>query len=493
MPWIQAATQPPGMQPRPRTPHPWYEFKNVADDEAEVLVYDEIGSYWGTCAEDFVRELRNVTARKVTVRVNSPGGSFFDGVTCANALRAHPSTVTVRVEGLCASAASVIAMAGDRIEMAPQTQLMIHDAIGGAYGNAQVMREMVDVLDRISDSIADAYAARAGGTREEWRERTRAETWYSPEEALAAGLIDEALPLPRRGEEPAEPAPPAEPEMRNSWDLSVFRYAGREQAPAPQPIAARITAAIGEGAVCTMPTAGSVLTADVASLVGEQIVNALRAAVTPEPAPAVPAVADTAVAPHDTAVEDGEWDASANEKRLPSPVPVATVKKMYAVYDETTLEDGAVPKTAAKLPHHFVNEDGTPGAASVAAVRNALARLPQTEGLSDAERGAAERHLQAHLDAYHDTDNQATAAPQAQQQIVVQVHLDGRAAGEAFLDATRKAVATKSPPEPAAPATTGLAARAAHLTKPARPAAPTWRDRVAHLNPPSSATTQPAP
>lgn len=484
MPWIEAATKPPGMQPRPRAPRPWYEFKNLADDEAELLIYDEIGNYWGTCAEDFVRELRNVTARKLTVRVNSPGGSFFDGATIANALRAHPSTVTVRVEGLCASAASVIAMAGDRIEMAPQTQLMIHDAIGGAYGNAQVMREMVDVLDRISDSIADAYAARAGGTREEWRERTRAETWYSPEEALAAGLIDEAIPMRRRGEEPAEPTPPAEPEMRNSWDLSVFRYAGREQAPAPH-----VTASAA-------PVAEP-LTADVASLVGEQIANALRAAVAPEPAPAV---ADTAVAPHNTAVEDGEWDASANEKRLPSPVPVATVKKMYAVYDETQVEDGAAPKAAAKLPHHFVNEDGTPGAASVAAVRNALARLPQTEGLSDAERDAAERHLQAHLDAYNDgADNYTPAAHEAQQRVVVDVRLDGQDAVERLVDVLRStackqrlgAVPETEPASALEPA--GLAARTAHL-KPNQPS-PAWRDRVAHLTTtpqPSSATTRTA-
>lgn len=383
MPWIEAATRPPGMQPRPSASHAWYEFKNLADDEAEVLVYDEIGGYWGTCAEDFVRELRNITARKITVRVNSPGGSFFDGVTCANALRAHPSNVTVRVEGLCASAASVIAMAGDRIEMAPQTQLMIHDAIGGCYGNAKDMQDMVDVLDRISDSIADAYAARSGGTREEWRERTKAETWYSPEEALAAGLIDEAIPMPRRGEEPAEPMPPAEPEMSNSWDLSVFRYAGRDKAPAPS------VAAHAKPGPPPAPTTGVTLTADVASLVGEQVANALRAAVTPAPAPA-------------------------------EPEPVAPV---------------VVDPAEAVAPGHAAEGE------------------PET------------------------------------QRIVVQLDADTLAA--AIRKATQSASVTPQP-EPTA-AATGLAARAAHLTKPARPAAPTWRDRVAHLNPPSSATTQPAP
>jgi hypothetical protein len=86
---------------------------------------------------------------------------------------------------------------------------------------------------------------------------------------------------------------------------------------------------------------------------------------------------------------------------------VATVKKMYAYYDEEKAEDGAVPKSACKLPHHFVSSDGSPGAASVNGVRNALARLPQTQGLSDAERSAAEAHLRAHLNAFNgDSDDE---------------------------------------------------------------------------------------
>jgi hypothetical protein len=79
---------------------------------------------------------------------------------------------------------------------------------------------------------------------------------------------------------------------------------------------------------------------------------------------------------------------------------VATAKKMYTYYDADKVEDGAVPKSACKLPHHFVSDDGSPGAASVAGVRNALARLPQTQGLSDAERTAAEAHLKKHLNAF---------------------------------------------------------------------------------------------
>ena len=459
MPFIELPDHIPGLRARAQNnqPKPWYRITNQTADEAEVMLYNEVGGWYGSTADEFIEELRGITAPKILLRVNSPGGSVTEGIAIANALRSHPASVTVQVDGIAASIASVIAMAGDKVRMMPNALLMVHEASGLCVGEAADMIKTAEVLDKISDNIAGAYAARAGGTEAEWRQVMRDETWYRGEEAVKAGLADECMPIPKRGED--EPAP--EPEMRKSFDFTAYGYRGPDR-----------------------PAEKSTLTIDIGSALGEQIANALRAAVTP--APVVPTVADTAVAPHNTAVEDGEWDAGANEKRLPSPVPVASVKKMYAVYDETKTEDGAVPKTAAKLPHHFVNEDGTPGAASVTAVRNALARLPQAEGLSDDERAAAERHLQKHLDAYHDADNQATTSPQAEQRIVVQV--DTAALAAALREANRPAPAEK----PAAPAAAGLAARAAHL-KPARPAAPTWRDRVAHLNPPSSATTQPAP
>jgi len=456
MPFIDLPDRIPGLRMRARGDQPWYQFKNIAADEAELFLYDEIGG-WGTLAEDFIAELKTITAPKLRVRMSSPGGSVFEGIALANALRTHPAEVTVQVDGIAASIASVIAMAGDRVVVQPQAMIMCHDASGMCLGDAQDMQDMADLLDKISGNIADAYAAKAGGTREEWRELMRAETWYTAEEAVEAGLADECMPIPKRGEDQPEP----EPEMRKSFDFAAYGYQGPKQ-----------------------PEDKSTLTIDIGTALGEQIANALRASVTPEPA--TPAVTDTAVAPHNTAVEDGTWDKGVNVGRLPSPLPVATVKKVYAVYDETRAEDGSLPKDACNLPHHFVDADGTPGAASVAAVRNALARLPQTEGLTDTERDEAERHLQAHLDAYNDGADQTATTPEAQR-IVVQ--LDTAALAAALIEASRPAPATATP-EPIA--ATGLAARTAHL-KPARPAAPTWRDRVAHLNPPSSATTQPAP
>lgn len=268
----------------------WYRIVNAADsDEAEVMLYDEIGGWWGYTADEFIRELRQITTSKMRVRVNSPGGSVFEGIAIANALRSHPATVTVQVDGIAASIASVIAMAADRIEMAPQTMMMIHDASGLCYGNAADMAEMEELLDLISDNIADAYAARAGGTREQWRDLMRNESWYLPDEAVAAGLADEAIAVPQRGE-PVEPAEPDEDPMARHFDLAAYGYTGPPQPEPPKPAPPSTT---------PVPAAGEpALTADIRSLIGEEIAAQLAAAVAPateEPPPTHAAAPDEPV------------------------------------------------------------------------------------------------------------------------------------------------------------------------------------------------------
>jgi ATP-dependent protease ClpP protease subunit len=211
-----------------KTPHAhstdWYRITNRADGATEVAIYDEIG-WFGVGASEFINEVRNVSASEITVRLSSPGGDVFDGIAIHNALRAHPAKVTVHVDGLAASIASVIALAGDRVVMQPHSQMMIHDASSMCYGQAADMRELAERLDRQSDNIAGVYAERAGGTVAEWRDRMRGETWFSADEAVAAGLADEVAP--RRNEEDSPP------QVANAWDLSRFRYAGRSAAPAP--------------------------------------------------------------------------------------------------------------------------------------------------------------------------------------------------------------------------------------------------------------------
>lgn len=175
----------------------WYRIENSAADTASIHLYNEIG-YFGTTADDFKADLAKVTAPRVDLHLNSEGGEVFDGIAIRNALQAHPAHVTVHVDALAASIASVIAMAGDRIVMGRNSMMMIHDASSIEMGNAADMRKMADLLDQCSDNLASAYADRAGGTPESWRAAMQATTWYTAEQAVEAGLADEVAPLKER-------------------------------------------------------------------------------------------------------------------------------------------------------------------------------------------------------------------------------------------------------------------------------------------------------
>jgi ATP-dependent protease ClpP protease subunit len=166
-----------------------YEVKNLADGSSEIAIYDEIGP-WGVSAVRFTDELRAINAQSITLRLASPGGDVADGLAILNALRAHPAMVNVIVEGWAASAASFIAMAGDTVQMAPNSMIMIHDAMTICVGNAEEMLETAALLDKHSENIADVYQRRAGGTVAEWRQRMRDTTWFTAQEAVDVGLAD---------------------------------------------------------------------------------------------------------------------------------------------------------------------------------------------------------------------------------------------------------------------------------------------------------------
>ena len=181
----------------------WFRIEpRAAVDEmtsADVFIYDEIGeSFWGggVSASTMATELAALDVDQLAVYINSPGGAAWDGIAIMNAIRRHRAFVTVHVDGLAASAASIIAMAGDKVVMNRGSQLMIHDASGGVYGNATDMEETAGILQKLSDSLADVYAGRTGTDRAGWRDAMKAETWYTAEEAVAAGLADEWVDTP---------------------------------------------------------------------------------------------------------------------------------------------------------------------------------------------------------------------------------------------------------------------------------------------------------
>lgn len=225
------------MRPALATPdgsETWYRVTNTLDGGgspvASISIYGDIGS-WGISASMFVEELKAVDAPEIWLSINSPGGEVFDGLAIHSALRSHRAKVTVQVDSLAASIASVIAMAGDRIIATPHSQFMVHDAQGVACGDPEEMREYADFLDRQSDNIASVYAERAGGTVKQWRARMKATTWYFADEAVEAGLADEVA-------QPQRMSPEEEEQARTvaaAWDLSVYNYAhtSREDAPAP--------------------------------------------------------------------------------------------------------------------------------------------------------------------------------------------------------------------------------------------------------------------
>jgi len=172
----------------------WYEIKNKTD-KAEVWIYEEIGENWwdgsGITAKGFQKELSAIKASQIDLHINSPGGLVFDGITIYNLLKQHPANVTTYIDGLAASIASVIALAGDKIVMADNALFMIHKASGAVYGNSDDMRDFADKLDKVNGSIATTYTSKTGKDETEINDLMKAETWMTAKDALDSGFIDE--------------------------------------------------------------------------------------------------------------------------------------------------------------------------------------------------------------------------------------------------------------------------------------------------------------
>ena len=150
-----------------------------------IELYDEIGGL-GISAKDIRAALRRAPG-DITVRISSPGGSVFDGIAIHNDLLAHDGNVRVEITGVAASIASIVAMAGDTILIAPNAFMMIHDAWALSAGDARTHNEIADVLLKIDGQMAATYAARTGKDVAAIRKMMSAETWFTASEAKAAG------------------------------------------------------------------------------------------------------------------------------------------------------------------------------------------------------------------------------------------------------------------------------------------------------------------
>lgn len=175
----------------------FWEFKAIGN-AGELFLYGEISdtSWWGdeVTPAQFQKDMAAMgEISALDVYINSPGGDIFAGFSIYNILNRHPATKTVHIDGLAASAASVVAMAGDTIKMPENATFMIHDAWTCACGGAEDLRKTADELDRINGQIADIYAARTGREKDEISSLMAAETWMSGSEALDKGFIDEVI------------------------------------------------------------------------------------------------------------------------------------------------------------------------------------------------------------------------------------------------------------------------------------------------------------
>lgn len=172
----------------------WFRMQAGHQSDADIYIYDEIG-FWGGTARQFVSDLNALgNINHINLHINSPGGDVFEGIAIFNALKNHGASITVYVDGVAASMASVIAMAGDPIIMPENAFMMIHKPWGVSGGDANDMRDYADLLDKVEGVLLPAYAQKTGKTTDEIAAMLADETWMSGAECLAHGFADQVTP-----------------------------------------------------------------------------------------------------------------------------------------------------------------------------------------------------------------------------------------------------------------------------------------------------------
>lgn len=189
---------------------------------ASLYLYDIIDPYFGVSASQFVKTLNGISATQIDLHINSPGGDVFDGRAIASAIAQHPANITAYVDGLAASAASFVATAADEVIMAPGSFMMIHNAWAFTYGNADELRTTADLLDKIDGSLIEDYVRVSGASAEQVKAWMDAETWFTAQEAVDAGLADRVAEADQ--EEGAS----------NKWDVSAYNRAPKKVATAEE-------------------------------------------------------------------------------------------------------------------------------------------------------------------------------------------------------------------------------------------------------------------
>lgn len=204
---------------------------NAAADgsEATIYVYDqlvasEVLAEWvgGVAPGPFVRELQALDVDTIHLRINSPGGDVFAARPMQQALREHPARIVTHIDGYAASAATLLALAGEEVRMAPGGFFMIHNAWSWAVGNAEEFMSVADLLEKVDGTLREDYMAKTGLGEDAVRAYMDDETWFTADEALDAGFVDHV-------EERAAASASAK-----EWDLSAYAHAPKRAAADPE-------------------------------------------------------------------------------------------------------------------------------------------------------------------------------------------------------------------------------------------------------------------
>jgi len=167
----------------------WYNINSKASKVVDVYIFDEIGM-GGVNAQGFIEEIKSFKDSPMNLHINCVGGDVFDGMAIYNIIKKRTATTTVYIEGIAASMGSVIALAANKVVMAENSLFMIHNAWGGAMGEAKEMKKTAKLLDKISGEIADIYVKKTKLPYDKVKEMMDEETWLNAEEALELGFID---------------------------------------------------------------------------------------------------------------------------------------------------------------------------------------------------------------------------------------------------------------------------------------------------------------
>ncbi len=177
-----------------------YRIENAGSATPELYLYGPIGGDYfgdGLSAAQVVKDINALGKKKeIAVRIDSPGGSAFEGLNIYNALIRNPATITVYIDALAASIASIIAMAGATIRIADNAMMMLHEPYGGVFGTAADMRKQADVVDKMRENLLGIYSNRAQQKPDKVSDWMRAETWFNASEALQAGLVTDIVTAP---------------------------------------------------------------------------------------------------------------------------------------------------------------------------------------------------------------------------------------------------------------------------------------------------------